>query len=383
MKKMRFQIVFALFFLFLGADSGLTAQTIRMPAADSDYRFEHQIDLAATVVKNQAKSNTCWSFATYSFLESELLRLGKPPLDLSELFTVRKIYTEKAQKYVRMLGKTQFAAGGQSHDVLHSWKTHGLVPQKAYPGKQSSLDHLAFDDQLRAWLDSLLKMPENKLDLNWRAAFELKLDNFLGVAPTEFEHNGQTYTPQSYAKSLGINPDDYIEIGSFSHHPFYEEFILECPDNWSWSKIWNVPLPEFQEITDYALKNGFSVCWDADVSEPYFSHKRGMAVLPPNPNDTMIFKQPSAELVPTQASRQAAFDDLSTQDDHLMHIIGVARAQKTDKDFYIVKNSWGQERNSCGGFLYVSKPYFQYKTIMIMVHRDAIPPKLRAQLPPR
>ena len=358
------------FFILLVFFTPLSIGAQKTNKAGSQYQFTPLIDLSATNVKNQYKSNTCWSYASNSFLESELLRMGKPQTDLSELFIVHNIYVEKAEKFVRMLGKTQFAAGGQSHDVMHAFKTYGVVPEAVYAGKQPLFDHLKFDDSLRAELDKVVALPNKKLDAGWKHDFEQKLDGFMGKTPDRFEWNGKMITPKEYAATLGINPDDYVEIGSFSHHPFYQKFIVECPDNWAWTPIYNVPLSDFQEIADNALAKGFTINWDADVSEKFFSHKNGLAIVP---RDTTIqFEKPMDELVITQENRQAAFDDLTTQDDHLMHITGKVKDQ-TGKEFYVVKNSWGTERNELKGYLYVSKAYFEYKTIMFMVHKKAIP----------
>ena len=344
----------------------------------SDYLFTPVVTLGATDVKNQSKSNTCWSYATNSFLESELIRMGKTDIDLSELFIVRNMYVEKADKFVRMMGKTQFAAGGQAHDVMHAIKTYGIVPQSVYAGQQPLFNHMAWDDSLRAYLDTLVKLPDGRLNLTWKSQFLQKLDVFTGVAPTQFVYKGQPFTPLSFAVELGIKPDDYVEIGSFTHHPFYQPFVIECPDNWAWTPIYNVPLADMEAITDYALARGFTVNWDADVSEKYFSHKNGIAIVPKNIED-LTFKKPMEEASITPELRQSAFDDLTTQDDHLMHIVGVSKDQ-TGKKFYNVKNSWGMERNECGGYLYVSKAYFNYKTIMIMVHKNAIPKRIARKL---
>lgn len=364
---MNFLKTFLILFIFAAP---LSIQAQKTNKAGSQYQFTTLIDLSTTDVKNQFKSNTCWSYASNSFLESELLRMGKPKTDLSELFIVHNIYLEKAEKFVRMLGKTQFAAGGQSHDVMHAFKTYGVVPQSVYAGKQPLFDHLKFDDSLRAGLDKVVALPNKKLDASWKRDFEQKLDDFMGKTPDRFEWEGKMITPKEHAASLGINPDDYVEIGSFSHHPFYQKFIIECPDNWAWTPIYNVPLSDFQAIADNALSKGFTINWDADVSEKYFNHKNGLAIVPRD--TTLQFEKPMEELVITQENRQAGFDDLTTQDDHLMHITGKVKDQ-TGKEFYIVKNSWGTERNEMGGYLYVSKAYFQYKTIMFMVHKKAIP----------
>jgi bleomycin hydrolase len=343
----------------------------------SAYQFTPVASLATTPVKNQAKSNTCWSYATNSFLESELLRLGKSETDLSELYIVRNIYLEKAEKYVRMLGKTQFGAGGQSHDALSAIQRYGIVPQSAF-GKQAIFDHIEWDNALQAYLEEVVKMSKGKLDPNWKAGFIKKMDDFTGSLPDHFEVNGKTMTPTEYATTLGFKTDEYIEIGSYTHHPFYSSFVLECPDNWASKAIYNLPIEDMEMVTDSAILNGYSLVWDGDVSEKSFSHKNGLAVVPKS-NGDLNFDKLTEEATITPDIRQAAFDDLSTQDDHLMHITGLVKDQK-GKAFYKIKNSWGTDRNECQGYLYMSKPYFQYKTIMVTVHKNAIPRAIAEKL---
>jgi bleomycin hydrolase len=381
--KMKSLQKIAFLLAFVGPLS-ITAQIEQKKAAaatnkvGSAYQFMPVISLATTPVKNQAKSNTCWSYATNSFLESELLRLGKSETDLSELFIVRNIYLEKAEKFVRMLGKTQFAAGGQSHDATHAIQRFGLVPQNAFVGKQPTFDHFAWDDSLRAYLDEVVRMPKGKLDPNWKANFIKKMDDFTGPMPDHFDVDGKTMTPVEYAASLGFKTEDYIEIGSYTHHPYYSSFVLECPDNWAFQSIYNVPIEDMEAITDSAIAKGFSLVWDGDVSEKSFSHKNGLAVVPKKLS-ALDFDKINDEATISPEFRQAAFDDLSTQDDHLMHITGIAKDQ-TGKEFYKIKNSWGTDRNECKGYLYMSKPYFQYKTIMVTVHKNAIPKAIAEKL---
>lgn len=331
-------------------------------------RFTIEKQLPATPVKNQYRTNTCWSFASASFMESELLRTGKGEVDLSEMFFIREAYLEKAEKYVRLHGMNTFGEGGLVMDVMDIWKTRGAVPQPAYEGLfpgDSLPVHGEFFAVLKGYLDQVITNPDRRLSPVWKKGFEGILDAYLGKLPTRFEYQGESFTPLTFAGSLGLDPDDYMAIGSFTHHPYYEDFILEVPDNWHWSTIQNVPLPEMMEILEHALSEGYSACWDADDSEKGFDRKRSVALLP-DP------ARPEKEQVITQVVRQQAFDNYLTTDDHLMHITGLARDQH-GKRFYLVKNSWGTRGRKYNGYLYVSEAYMQAKTLFILVHKDAIP----------
>jgi len=358
--------------------------------AGSKYQFTIIKDNGALSVKNQNKSGTCWCFSTQSFLESELLRMGKGNIPLSEMFVIHNMYLQKAINYVRYQGHAQFGEGGEPHDVINAVREFGIVPASVYIGlpKGDSLPVMGeMDAVLKAMLDEVNKLHDGKLSPNWFAAFQGALDGYMGVVPTQFVFEGKTYTPQSYAKSLGINPDDYVEITSFTHHPFYSKFILEVPDNWANSEVYNVPLDELHQIADNAIQNGYTIEWGADVSEPGCSpSKFSLAIVPqmeigkmtsPAARDS-IFMNPVAQLNITQELRQQAFDNLTTTDDHGMQITGMAKDQNGD-EFYIVKNSWGTT-NYCKGYFYVSAPYFLYKTTSMMVNKNAIPPAIRKKL---
>jgi bleomycin hydrolase len=349
---------------------------------DSQIRFSAIKEAKGTAVKDQYHSSTCWVFSTQSFLESEFIRMGKGEVDLSEMWIVRAGYIEKAKRYMRLMGKSQFSPGGEPIDVINLAGMYGLVPQSAYPGMPAGEDkvrHAEMDAVLKAILDAQLKLEEGKLSPNWLNAYIGALDGYLGVPPATFEHNGKKYDPKSFSAMLGFNAEDYVSVTSFTHHPFYTRFALEVPDNWAWESSTNVTMAEMTQITDNATANGYTVEWGTDVSEKYFSHKNGLAVVPEKDWDKLrqgekdsLWTYPCKERVISQLLRQESFDNLTTQDDHGMQITGQCQDQ-TGKKYFIVKNSWGTETNETGGYIYVSVPFFQYKTTSILVHKSAVP----------
>lgn len=353
------------------------------------YTFTISKMIEAPPVKNQFKSGTCWAFSTNSFVESEIMRLGHGQIDLSEMYFVRNMYIQKAENYIRYQGHANFGSGGEPHDVINTIREYGLIPYAVYTGMppgQVKPTMNEMDDVLKAMLDAMLKLPDGKLNPNWKAAFIGALDGYMGTPPANFTFQGKNYTPQSFAQSLGINPDDYVEITSFLHHPFYKPFILEIPDNWANGEVYNIPLQDMLRVVDNAVNNNYSVAWAMDDSERGFSFKNGVAIVPeknfedmtPGERDSM-FTGPRPEKEINQANRQEAFDNLSTTDDHGMQIIGIANDQ-TGARYYLVKNSWGTEANDLGGYLYASIPYFLYKTTMIMVNKNALPKDIAQKL---
>lgn len=354
------------------------------------FTFSPVKQLAATPVSNQNKSGTCWVYSTNSFMESELIRMGKPRIDLSEMFVVHGGYLERAENYIRRQGAAAFGQGAENHDVWNIVKKYGIIPQSVYSGFPAGQDkpvHGEMEAVLKAILDAVNKMPDGKLSKQWRKAYEGALDGYMGTPPQTFTVDGKSYTPQTYFQSLGLNSDDYVALTSYTHHPFYKPFILEVSDNWSNGSFYNLPLDEFVKVADNAIANGYSVLWASDVSEKTFSAKEGLALMPEKTWEEMsqeekdgVFKNPGKEKWVTPEERQAAFDELSTTDDHGMHITGMVQDQNGTK-YYIVKNSWGTTpKKEMGGYLYVSQPYFRYKTMSIMVHKSAIPAPIRQKM---
>lgn len=368
------------------------------------YVFEDDIKLPATSVKDQYRTGTCWSFSALSFFESEMIRLGKPEVDLSEMFIVRTTYSEKAKRYVRMHGENTFSAGGAFHDAKNMILQYGIVPESVYDGlKYGETKHVhgELDNILKQQVDAIVENRNKKLSTVWNQPVEATLNTYLGDIPTEFEYQGKKYTPKSFATDfVGLNMDDYVEITSYTHHPFYSKFIIEVPDNWSWDEVYNVPVDELEQIIDNSLEKGYTVAWAADVSEKGFvTSNKGVAVLPAAISEEMsdaeiakwealpekekekeLYKleKPVAEMAVTQEMRQTAFDNYETTDDHGMHIVGTAKNQD-GKVFYKVKNSWG-DYNEYDGYFYASKPYVRLKTMSLMVNKNAIPKEIRTKL---
>lgn len=382
----------------------ISAQEKKEEEKEVGYQFTAVKEIPCTPVKDQYRSGTCWSFSGLGFIESEMLRMGKPTVDLAEMFVVYHSYADKATKYVRLHGSLNFGAGGAFHDVTNVIRKYGIVPEEVYKGLNYGEEKHVHGELDRILLDNVKAVvdnPNKKLTTAWHDAFDSNLDSYLGKLPEKFQYQGKEYTPQSFATDyVGLNMDDYVEITSFTHHPFYSKFIIEVPDNWSWNEVYNVPLNEMDEIIDNAINSGYPVAWAADVSEKGFAtSKKGVAVIPvadkANMTDAEITKweklsdkekdeelyklnKPGAEKTITQEMRQIDFDDYQTTDDHGMLIIGTAKDQN-GKIYYKVKNSWGSY-NDYAGFFYASKPYVEFKTTSIMVHKDAIPKNIRKKL---
>lgn len=365
--------------------------------------FTDVISLPTTSVKDQNKSGTCWCFAGTSYFEDEILRKGGDSLDISEMYTVRMCYLAKAERYIRLYGETNFSAGGSVADVPYVWKRYGAMPEEVYSGLNYGEEkhiHGELDAVLTAYIKAVSGKHNKKLTTAWRRGFEGILDAYLGAVPETFEYKGKTYTPQSYAASLGLNYDDYIPLTSFTHHPYYETFAVEVPDNWLCEKYYNVPLDEFKAIVDNALEKGYTLVWAADVSEDGFKWNDGVALMPKGKDERDMegtelarwvklsdkdrakekfsFDGPTEEIEVTPELRQEMYDNQETTDDHGMEIVGVATDQN-GKRYYKVKNSWDTNQKY-DGFFYVSEPYFMAKTMDILVHRDAIPSAIAKKL---
>lgn len=400
MKKQIFSLLI-LVFLILPV-SGQNRKTTSPATAKSEegYKFTSVIDLKTTPVKNQSATGTCWCFATTSFIESELLRMGKGEYDLSEMFVVRYNYIDRLKDNYLRRGEGNTGPGSLSHDWMRIFTTYGIVPDEVYRGlNYGSPTHN--HSELQEFINAVAAVPVQRRNESqqYQEIVNEVLNTYLGELPESFTYRGVSYTPKSFASGLGINPDDYVQITSFTHFPFYTQGILEVPDNWSMARFYNVPLDELIEIMDYSFSNGYTVNWDGDVSESGFSHTRGYAVLSSlapergamtdraRLENTRQSSQeglstpagPGPEPDVTQELRQKGYENFTTTDDHLMHLTGVTKDQNGTK-YYKTKNSWGTDRNAFGGYLNMSESYVRAKTLFIMVHKNGIPPAVKAKL---
>jgi len=349
-----------------------------LSTAQEAYQFKTVIDLEATPVISQGRTGTCWSFSSTSFLESEIIRLTGKQIDLSEMYTVRNTYPKKLDNFVMRQGKAQFSEGGLAHDVMNSVAAYGLVPQEAFSGlfaSEDSHNHAEMVAVLEAMAKTYVDNPGRSLSKKWKPATEAVLDIYLGANRNSFSYDGKQYTPQSFQAMTKIVPENYVNVTSFTQAPFYSEFILNIPDNWSYGSFYNVPLDELMNTINNALEKGFTVELDCDVSERTFSSKDGVAIIPMQAeNNIKALQGVYPEKKITQQYRQDEFENFKTTDDHLMHITGLLRDQN-GTTYYKVKNSWGtdEKRNANGGYVYFSEAYMRLKAISITVHKDAVP----------
>lgn len=388
-----------LILIFVFGLQGLLAQE---PEKSEGYVFTSLKEIKATSVKNQNRSSTCWSFSGIAFLESELIRMGKPEVNLSSMYVVRNAYAEKAERFVRFNGTNNFAAGGSYYDVIETIRKYGIVPEEVYTGLNYGEDnhvHGELDAVTRAYVDAIVKNPNRKLTTAWMNGFNGILDAYLGVNPVNFTYNGKTYTPSTFAQSLGLNLDDYVYVTSFSHHPFNTKFVLELPDNWAHGEVYNVTIADFEKIFDFAVDNGYPVAWASDVSDKGFNWSKGVAIVPDvafeeksgsdkerwtqlsqKEKDAKLyaFDKPGKEMTITQELRQQAFNNYQTTDDHGMLLVGKAKDQMGNI-YFKVKNSWGAN-GVYDGYFYASKPFILYKTTSIMVHKNALPKEILNKL---
>lgn len=339
------------------------------------YEFQDITNIPCTPVISQDVTGTCWSYATSSFLESEIVRITGKQIDLSEMYNVRNTYIDKAENYVMRQGKAQFSQGGLAHDVINSVEKYGLVPDAVFTGldiNEIKHNHIELEEALLGMVKSYASA--KKLSPKWKQAVQAILDVYLGSNPTEFTYEGKTYTPKSFLTYTKINPKEYISLTSFTHEPYYKSFILNLPDNFSNGRFYNLPLDEFTANIDYALDNGYSIALDCDVSEPSFSAKEGVAVIPADNKDVKtILTEIKPEKSIDAAYRQQEYENFTTTDDHLMHIVGKAKDQN-GTIYYKVKNSWGSdsERVAHGGYIYMSLAYLRLKTISVLLHKEAL-----------
>lgn len=347
------------------------------------YEFQTIKEIPCTPVISQGITGTCWSFSTTSFLEAEIIRLTGKKIDLSEMYTVRNTYPKKAENYVMRQGKAQFSEGGLSHDVINSIREFGLVPNSVYNGingEENKHNHTELQALLEGMLKVFVENPNKKLSSNWKPSVQAVLDIYLGKNPTEFIFEEKKYTPKSFLNYTKINPADYVSLTSFTDHAYYSSFIINIPDNFSNGSYYNLPLDELILNIDEALEKGFTLAMDCDVSEPYFSGKYGIAVVPENEIDNKtILTEIKPEKNITSEFRQQEFENLSTQDDHLMHILGKVKDQKGNI-YYKVKNSWGSENLGNDGFIHMSVSYLKLKTISVLVHKEGLMTKTKKAL---
>ncbi len=395
MKKM---LVLALVALITLGAVAQTKKDVKKPV------FTTVKELPITSIKNQNRSGTCWAYSTLSFFESEILKKTGKTYDLCEMFIANKDYMDRAIVKVRMHGDCQFSQGGAAEDVLDVIKIYGICPENAMPlpGTMTG-DSLAnfneFFEVMTPYVEAVSKSNAKKMSNQWKKGLQGILDSYLGACPEEFVYEGKTYTPKSFAASLGLDWNDYVSITSYTHHPFYTAFPVEVQDNWRGGRSYNVPIDEMMRIIDNALDKGYTVAWGGDVSEEGFT-RNGLALaydtkkaqeltgsdqarwlkLSPaqkkNAIDSLGVDAP--EIVPTQEMRQEGFDNWELTDDHGMHIYGVAKDQN-GKEYYMVKNSWG-ETGAYKGTWYMSKAFIAAKTMDFMINKNAIPKDIRKKL---
>lgn len=369
---------------------------------EEGYQFTTVKEVKITPVKNQNRTGTCWSFSGVGLIEAELLRTGKGEYNLSEMFIANHSYKDKADKFVRLHGKLNFAQGGSFADVIYVFKHYGAVPGELYKGLEYGQDnhvHGELAEVATAYVNAVIKNRDKKLSTAWKKGFDGVIDTYLGKLPETFTYQGKQYTPKSFGESLGLNFDDYVSLTSYTHHPFYSQFPLEIEDNWRWAQSYNLPINELMEVFDHAINNGYAIAWGSDVSEKGFT-RNGIAVAPDiealessgsdqarwvglsqmekDAEIKKLVEKPCKEIEVTQELRQQAYDNYQTTDDHGMLIYGIAKDQ-TGKKFYMVKNSWGTE-SKYKGHWYASEAFVAYKTMNIVLHKDALPKAIKSKL---
>ena len=353
---------------------------------EDQYNFVMKKEVPSTPVKNQSVTSTCWSFSGISFFESEILRMGKKPYDLSEMFIVREAYKKKAEEYARRNGTFIFSGGGQYNDLLSVCRESGLVPDEVYPGLNYGLknhNHDEMDAVLKGYMNGVIK--SSRHTVAWNTGFNGILEAYLGPLSPGFQYDGTYYSPKSFSEELGLNFDDYIVLSSFSDHPFYKENLLAVPENWAPCTYYNLPIEEFIQVIDNALMSGYSVAWASDMRGKGFSMKKGVATVPQKDWDELsdeesdkIFDSPHPQKKITQELRQQEFKDFEINGDHGMHIIGIAEDQDGEI-FYKVKNSWGAS-GKFNGYIFVSREFVMLKTTNCMINKNAIPVQIAQKM---
>ena len=367
------------------------------------YTFADEIYINNTPVKNQFRSGTCWSFSGLAFVEAEILRKTGKEYDLSEMFVVNHTYSDKAKKYVRMNGNLNFGGGAEATDVFRVIELYGMMPESVYSGLnygEPLHTHGELDELLKSYVDAIVKNKSGKLSTVWHDAYDKVLDTYLGEIPETFTYEGAEYNAKSFAESTGFKAEDYIEITSYMHRPYYKPFIMEIPDNWLWAEIYNVQLNDMMQTIDNALENGYTVAWGADVSDKGFSWKNGVAIIPDEDKADLggtekekwealtkkektksmySFEGPVKEKEITPEMRQINYDNYTVTDDHGMLIVGRAKDQEGNV-FYKIKNSWGTDDHVYDGYFYASVAYVKLQTLGIAVHKDALPKKVKKEL---
>lgn len=367
------------------------------------YQFTVVKENPITSIKNQGSSGTCWAFSGVGFLESELLKMGKGEHDLSEMYIVRRNYEDQAKKYVRLGGHLNFSQGGSFADVVETINEYGVIPNEEMTGLnygETGHKHGEMEAGLSGYINGIIKNPNKKLSTAWFTGFSGILDAYLGSKPESFTYKGKSYTPQSFAKELGLDSNNYISITSFTHHPFYSFFPIEVADNWRWALSYNLPIDDMIRVMDSAIENGYTVAWASDVSEIGFT-RNGIGVMPDQESTDVIGSDqahwlglslaeknkairdkieegPVKEITVTQEMRQLAYDNYETTDDHGMQIFGIAKDQNGTK-YYMVKNSWG-ETGKYKGIWYVSETFVKYKTMNIIVNKNSLPKDIANKL---
>lgn len=345
------------------------------------YQITETVNVPHTAVDNQGSSGTCWCFAGIGFVEAEILRMYGKELNLSEMFVVRNAWSEKVNKFVRMHGNSTLSQGGEVCDVLYMIKKYGMMPEEAYSGKVIGEDrhmHNEMNEVIGGVARAVIKNGNKKLSPAYPKALEGVLDAYLGEVPDDFTVDGKKYTPKTFAEAYPIDPANYIEICSFTSEPLYQPYVVEIPDNWTWTPAYNMPLDEMMQAVDYALEHGYTLGWAQDVSNPGFSRKEGVGIVPEDPKNENLWKEIVAEKQVTDEIHQKAYDNWDAGDDHSMLVVGIAKDQNGTK-YYKIKNSWGAA-GPYEGYWYCSEQYLRQYTIFFTLHKDALSKSMKKSL---